>query len=205
MRRPVLLFLLGTVWCAFGAEAFAADPRYPDWPCPQIKVPDISATAVWTGPAIDGVGRAWERDSMVKALVARLALRRIPIEEAEKAVVDFMAGEATAKGSKAKLLFAGLFDMMNAQRSEVMGGIERLTRRQREFADRIRANTRQLRELEDAAARDQVKIDELSNQLAWDTRIFEDRRKSTRYVCEVPTIIERRVFALGRVIQQALE
>jgi hypothetical protein len=62
-----------------------------------------------------------------------------------------------------------------------------------------------MRELSDAAPPDQAKIDELSNQLAWDTRIFEDRRKSTRYVCEVPTAIERRLFALARAIQQALE
>lgn len=205
MRRPGMLVLTGAVWCALHAETFAADPRNPDWPCAQIKVPEISITAVWSGPAIDGVGRTWENDPKIKELVARLSLRRIPIEDAEKSVAEFMTGDAAAKAVKAKLLFAGLFDTMNAQRGEVMSGIERFTRRQREFADRIRANTRQLRELDDAAMRDQAKIDELSNQLAWDTRIFEDRRKSTRYVCEVPTTIERRLFALGRAIQQAME
>ncbi len=43
--------------------ALAADPRFPDWPCNQVKVPEISVAAVWAGPAIDDVGNAWEEDA----------------------------------------------------------------------------------------------------------------------------------------------
>ena len=32
--------------------ALAADPRFPDWPCNQVKVPEISVAAVWAGPAV---------------------------------------------------------------------------------------------------------------------------------------------------------
>jgi len=35
--------------------AFALDPRYPDWPCQQLKVPGISIASVWTGPSIEGL------------------------------------------------------------------------------------------------------------------------------------------------------
>ena len=41
--------------------AFAADPRYPDWPCKQTKVPEISVAAVWAGPPIDDADEAGER------------------------------------------------------------------------------------------------------------------------------------------------
>ncbi len=34
-------------------RSFAADPRYPDWPCAQAKVPEISLAAVWNGPTLD--------------------------------------------------------------------------------------------------------------------------------------------------------
>src|SRR5262245_42336450 len=64
--------------------AFAADPRFPDWPCSQVKVPEISVAAVWAGPAIDDVGNAWEEDAAIKDLVARLAARRTPLEDAQK-------------------------------------------------------------------------------------------------------------------------
>jgi hypothetical protein len=33
--------------------ALGADPPFPDWPCSQVKVPEISVAAVWAGPAID--------------------------------------------------------------------------------------------------------------------------------------------------------
>ena len=36
-------------------------------------------------------------------------------------------------------------------------------------------------------------------------RIFEDRRNVIKFVCEVPTAIDQRLFALGRTIQQEIE
>jgi hypothetical protein len=86
-----------------------------------------------------------------------------------------------------------------------MSGLERVTRKQREEADRIRADTLALQALQDASPPDQAKIDELGNQLVWETRIFEDRRRVIKFVCEVPTAIDQRLFALGRVIQQEME
>jgi hypothetical protein len=86
-----------------------------------------------------------------------------------------------------------------------MSGLERVSRKQREAADKIREETIQLQALQDATPRDDTKVDAMSNQLIWETRIFEDRRKVVRFVCEVPTTIDQRLFALGRVIQQEME
>jgi hypothetical protein len=86
-----------------------------------------------------------------------------------------------------------------------MGGIERVMRKQREAAEKIRADTIALQALQDATAPDQPKVDELGNQLVWETRIFEDRRRVVKFVCEVPTTIDQRLFALGRTIQQEME
>ena len=47
----------------------AADPRYPDWPCAQAKVPEISLAAVWAGPPLDDVADKWKDDAKVSALV----------------------------------------------------------------------------------------------------------------------------------------
>jgi hypothetical protein len=59
--------------------------------------------------------------------------------------------------------------------------------------------------LQDATDRDQGKVDELASRIEWDTRIFEERRKTIGYACEVPVLLEQRLFALARTIQQALE
>jgi hypothetical protein len=186
-------------------RSFAADPRYPNWPCAQAKVPEISLAAVWDGPALDDAASKWKDNAKVGALVPRLAARRTPLDEAEKIIADFLSDSAVQKNETGKLLFAGLFDTLNAQRSAVMGGLERVTRKQREAADRIHADTLALQALQDTPTPDQAKIDELGNQLVWGTRIFEDRQRVIKFVCEVPTAIEQRLFALGRVIQQELE
>lgn len=183
----------------------AADPRYPDWPCAQAKVPEISVAAVWEGPAIDQAANKWKDDPKISALVARVAARRTPLEQAEKEITDFLSAADTGKKESGVLLFAGIFDTLNAQRSSVMNGLERVTRKQRDAAEKIRSDTTALQALQDASAPDQAKIDELSNQLLWETRIFEDRRRVTKFVCEVPTTIDQRLFALARVIQQQID
>ncbi|HMF26492.1 MAG TPA: hypothetical protein VKG24_30845 [Pseudolabrys sp.] len=183
----------------------AADPRFPDWPCNQVKVPEISVAAMWTGPSIDDVGNAWEGDATIKDLVTRLAARRTPLDEAQKTISDVITGTEYERQKKAKLIFAGLFKTLNHERSEVMQGIERYFRKQKEFSDQIRSTILQLRELQDRADADQSRVDELINRVEWDTRIFEERRKTMNFVCEVPVLIEQRLFALGRAIQQSLE
>jgi len=195
-------------WLAVMASTgsgFAADPRYPDWPCAQATVPEISLAAVWAGPPLDDVQDKWKNDAKVAALVSKLAARRIPIEEAQKDITEFLTGSTTEKTTTGKLLFAGLFDTLNAQRSQVMNGLERVMRKQREAADKIRSDTVALQALQDANPPDQPKVDELGNQLTWETRIFEDRRRVVKFVCEVPTAIDQRLFALGRAIQQEME
>jgi hypothetical protein len=204
MRWPVVLYALCVIVIRT-SPALAADPRYPDWPCAQAKVPEISLAAVWDGPALDDATARWKDDARVSTLVPRLAARRTPLDEAEKMVTEFLQETAAKKSETGKLLFAGLFDTLNAQRSSVMNGLERVTRKQREAAEKIRDDTLALQALQDAATPDQAKVDELGNQLVWETRIFEDRRRVIKFVCEVPTAIDQRLFALGRVIQQEME
>jgi hypothetical protein len=186
-------------------SGLAADPRYPDWPCVQAKVPEISLAAVWAGPPLDDATAKWQSDAKVSTLVARLAARKTPLEEAKQAITEFLAGSAAQKAEAGTLLFAGLFETLNAQRNSVLNGLERVTRRQRDAAEKIRSDTLALQALQGASPPDQSRIDEFSNQLIWETRIFEDRRRVTGFVCEVPTAIDQRLFALGRVIQQEME
>ena len=93
----------------------------------------------------------WKDDAKVSALVPRLAARRTPLDEAEKTIAEFLSGSAAQKSETGKLLFAGLFDTLNAQRSSVMNGLERITRKQREAAEKIRDDTLALHALQGAA------------------------------------------------------
>lgn len=208
MRRMIAA---GVAAMAFTATAYAADPRHPDWPCQQIMVPSLSVAAFWAGPPIDDVGDAWKKDAGVQDLVQKLAARRTPLEEAEKAASGFITGTPDEKQKKAALLFAGLFATLNAERSQVMDGIARFAQRQKELRDKVRADLTEMRQRQDAAGQstgagpDAAAEDKLGNQLAWDTRVFDERRHTIGYVCEVPGTIERRLGALARAIQQAME
>jgi len=204
MRLQIGIGALFIVAASTGA-CLAADPRYPDWPCTQAKVPEISLAAVWAGAPLDDIKDKWRDDAKVSALVAKLAARRTSLDDAQKLITEFLAGPATDKATTGKLLFTGLFDSLNAQRASVMNGLERITRKQREAADNIRSDVSALHALQGASQPDQAKIDELSNQMLWQTRIFEDRQRVVKFVCEVPTAIDQRLFALGRMIQQEIE
>jgi Spy/CpxP family protein refolding chaperone len=204
MRAKILVLMVAAIGTTASA-ANAADARYPDWPCVQAKVPEVSVVAVWAGPPIDGIGETWKSDPKVRDLVTRLAARRTPLEDAQKAAEDFIAASGADKAETAKLLFAGLFQELNRQRTEVMDGIDRITAKEKELAEAIRADRAALSESQDSPTPDQQKINDLTGRLEWGTRIYEDRRKTIRYVCDVPTAIERRLFALGRAIAQAAE
>jgi hypothetical protein len=204
VRRLSCLFAALTVVCAASAS-WAADPRYPDWPCVQAKVPEISVAAVWDGASIDEVADTWQNEAKVKDLVARLAARRTAMEDAQKDIAAFLSADAATKADRGTRLFAGLFETLNRERTEIMNGIERLARSEKTLADQIRADASALHQLQDAATPDQSKIAALSDQVTWSTRIFEDRRKTIRYACEVPVIIEKRLFALARAIQQEVQ
>ena len=185
-------------------SAFALDPRYPDWPCQQLKVPGIAIASVWTGPSIEIGDGAKPADAKQAELVSRLAARRTPIEDARKLIADYVVGTGAEKQEKATTLFAALYSTLNAQRDEVMSGIERFSRKQKAAADNIREEAQKLREMQDKSTGDQARTEELVSRLAWQTRIFEDRRKSTSYVCDVPVLIEKRLFDLGSAIQGAM-
>jgi hypothetical protein len=203
--RSLRAFCVFVAVTGMADRSLAADPRYPDWPCAQAKVPEISLAAVWNGSALDDATSKWRDNPKISPLVARLAARRTPLDQAEKEIVGFLQETPSEKAERGKLVFAGLFETLNAERTAVMNGLERTTRKQREAAEKVRSDTVGLQSLQDQQTKDQAKIDELSNQLIWETRIFEDRRRVIKFVCEVPTAIDQRLFALARVIQQEME
>jgi chromosome segregation ATPase len=205
-HRSVFRFAAAvTLLVGLSPASQAADPRYPDWPCVQAKVPEISVVAVWDGPPIDEAAKSWQADREIRDLVARLAARRTPMEDAQKRIGQFLNGDAAARADKGRLLFAGLFETLNSERNAVMNGLERLARSEKTLAEQIKSDNSAMHELQDAPTPDQAKIDEFASRIEWNLRIFEDRRKSIRYACEVPVTIEKRLFALGRAIQQTME
>ena len=181
------------------ATAVPAQPADPDWPCVQAKVPSLTPAVVWAGPPLEA-GLDWEADAEVAALVERLSQRRVAVEEAEREIEAFAE---RAGAPRLTLLFAGLFERMNAERSEVVAGIERYARRQVSEAQRIRTEAAALERRRAEAPPEEVAA--AQEDLAWAIRVFDERRGALGYACEVPRLIEQRLFALGRTIAAGIE
>jgi hypothetical protein len=185
------------------AESRADCPER-NWPCHQILVGRLSLAAVWSGPSIEGL--AWRDDQTVADIVARLAARRTPLDDAERAIEDFAQSQGAGKTKKLVSVFAGLFETLNDERTQVIEGLLRFGAKQKELAEKIRAENAARegpgREPPHASSQDGETV---VGNLEWDLRVFDERRQSLTYVCETPALIEQRLFALARVIQRSLE
>jgi len=189
---------------AGGPSALAADAANPDWPCIQRKVVTLTSAQMWDGPAVDDLTGWRDNDEMTK-LIAVLVSRRVPIEQAAAAVAQFAAAQPQNKRDEAlKLLFAGLLSTINSDRAAVMNGIERFQRRQKARAAEIERESAVLRQLKERAANDEKARAELTtaeDKHNWDMRVFTERQQSLPLACEVPVVIEQRLFELAREIR----
>lgn len=190
---------------ATGSAAIAAMNSDPDWPCIQRKVPELSLGQIWNGPELPASARDWSKDADVSELVKELAARRLPIDEAQEDIRSFAAGlPADQKDGRMTMLVQGLFDHMNAERSQVISGIARYAHNQLELAARLRKEASELDALRAKPDADAMEIERRTYRLTWETRVFEERVQSLTYVCEVPTLIEQRLYALAKSILTAL-
>lgn len=203
-------WLLPIFLAAFGAaQAFAAgDPADPDWPCVQRKVAAISAATVWTGPEIPKDDRRWREQADVADLVRGISSRRMPVEQAYAAIDGFAAKLGSDRNEKLTLLFAGILQTIDAERSALIQGIERYTRRQKQLADKVKSERGELQALrfkQRLGEAEDARMKELEKAVQWDTRVFEERRESLSYVCESPVLLEQRLYALAKHVESLLE
>ena len=93
---------------------------------------------------------------------------------------------------------------MNNERRLVISGIERFQQRQRGRAQEIERQGIEIHQLKERAATDESARAALmlaEDKYKWDVRVFTERQQSLPLACEVPVLIEQRLFALGREIR----
>jgi aminopeptidase N len=187
-----------------GAQALAASANGPDWPCVQRRVATVTSAQMWDGPDVDDLTQ-WRDNDEVKKLIALLVSRRVPLDQATEAIAQFAAAQQPNERDQAlKLLFAGLVNTTNNDRSIVIHGIERFQQRQKARAAEIERQAAELRHLKEQAVSDERARAELTaaeERHQWDLRVFTERQQSIPLACEVPVLIEQRLFELGRAIR----
>jgi hypothetical protein len=206
MMRPVFNAIAAAMLFATSGNALAASNKDPDWPCIQRKVPELSLGQIWNGPELPASAKGWSKDKRINDLVEELAARRLPVADAQKQIKEFAAG-LPADGAKDQLamLVQGLFDHMDHERSEVISGIGRYAHNQLELAARLRKEASDVGALRNKPDANINEIAARTDRLTWETRVFEERVQSLTYVCEVPTLIEQRLYALAKTIAEVLK
>jgi hypothetical protein len=181
-------------------------PPGSEWPCEQPLRPEMSIGAMWQGPELSPQDD-WRKVPAVVTLVNQIAPRSVPQEEAVTNISRFAAGYQGTERTKALTeLFVGLFETLSTERNDIVRGIKRFYRRQDALARRIEEGWKALGEI-DPNATDPKTVEQrvaLQQQVDWDSRIFDDRQRLLPVVCEQPRVLEQRVFALSRAIQEQL-
>ena len=203
---------------ASGSIASAQPKPDADWPCAQRKVATLGSGAVWTGPDVAAAGD-WGNDREAAQLARKLASRRIELKDADE-LLDAFAAQTPDKAERDNRLtrvFAGVFEVINGERSTVVNGISRYAQGQRRLAERIRDEADKVSAAKDSpsqASGDESATEarkasakeaaDLETQFNWDRRIFQERNGQVSYVCEVPQLLEQRLGDLARKIQARL-
>ncbi|MGH6762048.1 MAG: hypothetical protein ACRECW_10740 [Phyllobacterium sp.] len=204
MKRHVIF--LGAISALLtSGTAYGASSTDPEWPCIQRKVPELSIAQVWRGSDLPPSATKWNSDPKLSELVTELAARRNSIENARKQLEEYATSLPEDQlNEKLTQIFQGLFDKLNQERHQVISGIARYAGKQRELAADLRKEASEVDKLRHAAGGDQSELAKRSERLTWETRIFEERVQSLTFVCEVPTIIEQRLYSLSKIISEMM-
>lgn len=184
----------------------AADKTHPDWPCIQRKIENLAVSQMWDGPPIENL--KWQDDDAITALIKVLATRKNGLDVATDAIKKYAAGLPEAeRNAKLTMLFAGFFETLSAERRTIMSGIEKYNKSQRKRAGDIEESGKALADLEAkaAAASDDQKLAEdlqkAQDDYDWQTRIFKERNDNLPIACELPVLLDQRMFELAKVIR----
>jgi hypothetical protein len=207
-HRPILSIVLtsGMVAASCFLPAVARDRSTPDWPCIQRKIDNLTSTQVWSGPAVEDMN-GWHEPA-VEQLVAKLANRRTPVKDAESELAKFAAGlPEAARVERLTLVFAGVFQTLFRSRADVMKGLEKHLRAQRERAaeiERLGTEVANLEEQAESAAVPPAALEEARTRFDMAQRIFDERQSNIPLACEVPVRIDQRIFTLGKAIDELI-
>ena len=202
---PLTRIIPAAVAAIVSWPALAAQGGDPDWPCIQRKVPELSLGQVWTGAALPQTAAGWSKDAAISHLVTELAARRVSLPEAQQKIREYAYSLPEAeKERRMTMLVQGLFDHMNRERSVVIAGITRYAHAQRDMAAFLRQEASAVDALRAKPAADPNELARRNDRLMFQTRVFQERAQSLSFVCEVPTLIEQRLYALVKSIAQTL-
>ena len=140
-------------------------------------------------------------------LVASITPRHVSAEAGEAAIATF-ADRLPPTADRRRLMtlvFAGLLDETNRERTEIIARLKELGRRQHELADIASHAGEALRGIPaDATGDDAARRTDLEQRFAFVTQAFENTQRTMRYACEAPIRLEARLGRYAQAVKDRL-
>lgn len=188
-----------------------------DWPCIQRLVPEITPAVLWPVPIEPDLTDTWRADPELQALAHYLGELETLDEAAIEAIDAYAASVPESLRRRALSRLAdGILAVANARRARQIDGIRRYTRQQIAIASQIEQTLNALATLDDAEAgaeaADAEAADvaagasraEIEETLAWHERLYDQRERAIRALCERPVALEETLSAVLRELSYRL-
>src|SRR5260370_27514753 len=98
---------------ALSARRRAEDP---DWRCQQRFIPNLTAAAYWSRPALEALGD-WRADPEIADLVRRLAPRRVSTQQGPAEIAAFVRRVSNDRPRRLALVFRRLLESTDRERA----------------------------------------------------------------------------------------
>jgi hypothetical protein len=170
----------------------------------------LTSAQIWDGPPTEEL-KDWEDDDEIRNLTDVLESRRVSLEDAEKVIKTFAEKQpADQRDQKLTLLFASLLNKTNKDRQFVLKQIMKYQKRQQARALQLERQGRELEEKKQAVpAQEQMNtmltLTPEQDKYQWDARIFREREQNLTMACEIPVLIEQRVYEIARQIRAQMK
>jgi hypothetical protein len=126
-------------------------------------------------------------------------------QEAEATLKAFAEKQAAdVRDKRLTQVFASLFSTMNNQRKSVITGIGKYQKSQKDRSAELERQGVEIANLEKQAQTDEKVAADLATaqeHFQWAQRIFQDRQQNIPLACELPIVIEQRLYQLAQSIR----
>jgi hypothetical protein len=166
-------------------------------PCQQHFSDSLAAATYWEDSAqLEGLPD-WHKDKKIAALVGKLAPRDEPQDDAVRELTAF---RKASHGKKAlPVLFTGLVEETDRQRSDVIGKIRDMAQRQANLSDTLQKVNGELSATPES---DGAKRDEIQQRRGFLQRDYDGLDRTLRYACQIPVDLEARLGAFAKALRE---
>lgn len=184
------------------AQRAASGP--PDWPCVQRLIPELAWGTIWTGPSPDALEPDWWDDEEIGRVVRFATARETSREDAVERVRDFVNSVETNREERLTLLFSGLFERIDNERSRTIASIRKFSRSQVSRLETISGMVNDLEALRESNGVSAGTVERLEKELHWEQRTFKMRQQTLPALCEQPYLLEEKLSRMVRVIRNEM-